>query len=235
MAPTTGTALVILVAFVLPGFVTVLFQERTFKKAEDPTPLDRLLRAVYYSFWAYLILSAVALLFGVDRPMIERTYRRFADDPAQLIWRGALALLLPAVVVATTTRLWRGSTTQRMVQRRLGINERHEVPTAWDALFDRRMATFVRVTFKDGVRVLGYYGPNSAVSYSKEGPDLFLEQTYVPDDQHDWFGEEVASSRGVWMPMSDVISVEFFAPGTDSDTRSLDETEASPPSKVDST
>lgn len=51
----------ILVAFVLPGFVTVLFQERTFKRAEDPTPLDRLLRAVYYSLWSYLILAAVAV------------------------------------------------------------------------------------------------------------------------------------------------------------------------------
>lgn len=212
MTPTTGTALVILVAFVLPGFVTVLFQERTFKRAEDPTPLDRLLRAVYYSLWSYLILAAVALLVGIDRASIERLYERHADDPAQLVWRGALVLLLPAVVIATATRLWRNSSLQRLLQRTLGINERHEVPTAWDHLFDRRVAAFVRVTFKDGARILGYYGPSSAVSYSKEGPDLFLEQTYVPDE-HDWFGEPVAASRGVWMSMSDVLSVEFFDAG----------------------
>lgn len=121
-------------------------------------------------------------------------------------------LLLPAVVIATATRLWRASRARRLLQRAFGINERHEVPTAWDHLFDQRAAAFVRVTFKDGARILGYYGPSSAVSYSKEGPDLFLERTYVPDD-HEWFGAPVAASRGVWMSMSDVLSVEFFAVG----------------------
>ena len=65
MAPATGTALILLVAFVLPGFVTVLLQERTFKSADDATPFDRLLRAVYYSVWCYLLLATVALILGL--------------------------------------------------------------------------------------------------------------------------------------------------------------------------
>ena len=86
MTPATGTALILLVAFVLPGFVVVLFQERTFKQAEDLTPFDRLLRTVYYSVWCYLI-------FGVDRASIEHLYHRYRGDPAQLVWRGALAVM----------------------------------------------------------------------------------------------------------------------------------------------
>src|SRR5690242_6315512 len=53
MPPATGPALIILVAFVLPGFVTVLLQERTFKSADDPTPLDRLLRIIVFSVLSY--------------------------------------------------------------------------------------------------------------------------------------------------------------------------------------
>ncbi|MCW2984098.1 MAG: hypothetical protein JWR63_1668, partial [Conexibacter sp.] len=32
--PQSGTALVLLVAFAMPGFITVLIQERTFRRAE---------------------------------------------------------------------------------------------------------------------------------------------------------------------------------------------------------
>jgi chromate transport protein ChrA len=86
VTPATGTALIVLVAFVLPGFVVVLFQERTFKQAEELTPFDRLLRTVYYSVWCYLLLAAVALIFGVDRASIEHLYHRDRGDPAQLGW-----------------------------------------------------------------------------------------------------------------------------------------------------
>ena len=63
MPPATGTALIILVAFVLPGFVTVLIQENTYRYTEAPTPLDRLLRILYYSVWTYLLLGLAALVF----------------------------------------------------------------------------------------------------------------------------------------------------------------------------
>lgn len=38
-----GPSLLILVIFVLPGFVTVLINERTHETNIDPTPFDRLL------------------------------------------------------------------------------------------------------------------------------------------------------------------------------------------------
>lgn len=84
--PATGTALVLLVAFVLPGFVTVLLQERTFKSADDPTPYDRLLRAVYYSVWCYLVLAGLALILGLDRHWAQSFFDRHQNNPAGLVW-----------------------------------------------------------------------------------------------------------------------------------------------------
>jgi Family of unknown function (DUF6338) len=66
--PTTLGAVVILVAF-LPGFVTVLLQERTFRSADDPTSHLRILRIVWYSAWSYVFWAIVALIVGSTATM----------------------------------------------------------------------------------------------------------------------------------------------------------------------
>ena len=217
MPPQTGTALILLVAFALPGFVTVLIQERTYKSAEDPTPLDRLLRVLYYSVWTYLLLAIVALIFGIDRPRIERLYQHNKDNPAELVWRGALAILLPSLAIATSTRAWHGSKLQRQLLRKLRINERHEEPTAWDYFFRQRREAYVRVTLENGARVLGFYGERSFAAYAKDGRDLYLERTYVVDAENDWFGDEVTGNRGVWLRTDDVVGLEFYDPHHDAE------------------
>jgi Family of unknown function (DUF6338) len=207
--PATGSALIILVAFVLPGFVTVLIQERTFKRAEDPTTLDRLLRILYYSIWSYLLLAIAGLVFGVDRAYVERLYMADEGNPAELVWRGALLVLVPSLVIATATRAWAGSRPQGWVMRLARVNERHEEPTAWDYFFRQRRGAYVRVTFKDGGRILGYYGSNSFAAYAKDDRDLFLECVYAPTAEF-WFGERMQGSEGVWIDTQEAVSVEFY-------------------------
>ena len=206
MPPTTGPALIILVAFVLPGFVTVLIQERTYKRAEDPTTLDRLLRIAYYSIWTYLLLALLALAFGIDSAYVEHLYQQNEANPAELVWRGALLILLPSAAIATATRAWSGSRAQALVFRLARINEHHEEPTGWDYFFRQRREAYVRVTFKDGARVYGFYGSQSFAAYAKDGPDLFLERVY--SDVDDWFGPEAAGIRGVWIRTQDIVCVE---------------------------
>jgi len=211
MAPQTGSALILLVAFVLPGFITVLLQERTFKSAEDLTPFDRLLRTLYYSVWCYSLLALVALVTGIDRASVEDLVNRYDQDPAELVWRGVLIAVVPPLVVATTTRLWADSRFRDCLLARLGINARHEQPTGWDFFFRQRPNVYVRVTMKDGSRVLGFYGADSFAAYAKDGRDLYLERVYAPDEGG-WFGEENARSRGVWVRTDDAICVEFYNP-----------------------
>jgi len=212
MPPATGPALLILVAFVLPGFVTILIQERTFSSAEDPTPLDRLLRIIYYSVWTYLLLAVAALVCGVDRSYLQHLYEHYKDNPAQLVWRGALVILVPSIIIATATRIWLGSRLQRWALQLARINERHEEPTAWDYFFRQRIESYVQVKLADGGRVLGYYGARSFASYAKDGRDLFLERIYFLDPKTDWFGQEIPGSSGVWIRTDDVVSIDFYTP-----------------------
>ena len=208
MAPATGPALVILVAFVLPGFVTVLIQENTYRYSEDPTTLDRLLRILYYSVWTYLLLAAAALILHEDRHTIEQLYNEDKGDPAELVWRGALVVLAPALVIATVTRLWYGSRLQEWCLDCLRINRNHLQPTGWDHFFRKAEDAHVRVTLKDGGRVYGYYGSDSFAAYAKDGGDLFLERVFKEEDE--WFASEAAC--GVWLPLKDVVCVEFYPP-----------------------
>ena len=222
MAPATGTALVLLVAFVLPGFVTVLLQERTFKSADDPTPYDRLLRAVYYSVWCFLVLAAVSLFLGLDREWAESFVDRHEGNPSGLVWLGALLILVPAGAVWLSTMIWEESGANNWVLSKLPLfNERHQRPTAWDYWFRKGAKTYVRVIFPDGRSIWGYYGEQSFASYKKDGLDLYLEhvfrETTVREDQTGqevggaWFGKRHPLSRGAWVKVDEAVSVEFYA------------------------
>jgi hypothetical protein len=210
MPPATGPALIIIVAFLLPGFVTVLIQENTYRAAEDTPALDRLLRILYYSVWTYLLLAVAALILGIDRGYIEGLYEQNEGNPAELVWRGALVVLIPSLIIATVTRAWYGSKWQAWVIDKARINEHHLEPTGWDFFFRQAQGAYVRVTFKDGARVYGYYGNRSFAGYAKDGPDLFLECLFGERD--DWFACEAKGTCGVWIKTQDAVSVEFYSP-----------------------
>ena len=220
MTPATGTALIVLVAFVLPGFVVVLFQERTFKQAEELTPFDRLLRTVYYSVWCYLLLAVVSLIFGIDRASIEHLYHRYRGDPAQLVWRGAVAVMSPATVVWLSTLLLHETGLSRRAMERAHLNARHQEPTAWDHWFRKGLKSHVRIVYSDGRSVWGFYGEDSFASYAKDGRDLFLEHVYpernIVDDADSedaagpWFGTAHESNRGAWVSLDGAVCVEIY-------------------------
>ncbi|HJQ74134.1 MAG TPA: DUF6338 family protein, partial [Gaiellaceae bacterium] len=68
MAPATGTALLVLVAFVLPGFVAVLIGERTHEvPVRNRSPFELLLLTGYYSVLTYGLVALLTWPFGLSR------------------------------------------------------------------------------------------------------------------------------------------------------------------------
>ena len=210
MPPETGTALIILVAFVLPGFITVLIKERTHETPQDVTQLDRLLRALYYSVWSYTLLAAVAFVLDLHRSDVQTLWDRRATDPAPLVLVVAAAIIIPSALLATCSGLWEGSAAQTWVRTKLRINLRHRTPTAWDHFFSLRSRAMVRATMKDGRVVGGFYGPKSFAAYAKDGRDLYLEQRWAMDEDLDWFQEPAKATQGVWLPTDEVVSIELY-------------------------
>jgi Family of unknown function (DUF6338) len=108
MTPETGTALLILAVFVLPGFVTLLLRERMFAVRGEDTQFERLLNALYYSALIYAIVFAAGALSGVDKTDVVEFYHGEKSLAEDLDAGGIIALALPAAI-ATIGLWWRSS------------------------------------------------------------------------------------------------------------------------------
>jgi hypothetical protein len=125
-----------------------------------------------------------------------------------------------AGTVALATLAWHESGANGAVLERLGFNERHQRPTAWDYWFGQRFESRLKISFADGTTVWGYYGRDSFASYAKDGRDLYLEGVYreriVLEDEADdeaggpWFGRSHPNSCGAWLNLDDAVRIEFY-------------------------
>jgi len=207
--PATGTALLILVAFVLPGFVTLLISERTHVVKDTSGGFERLLLAVYYSVLTYAILASAGWGLGVNREDIENAYRH-EQSIGKLLGFGLLAVVVVPAFIATVGRLWVRSRARRWLIERLRINPSHQTPTAWDHFFEQGREAMVRATLSDGRVVGGYYGPGSFASYGEQARDLFISVQWELDEDA-WFIKPAEASIGLWLARDSVVSLEVYA------------------------
>jgi len=211
MAPATGTALLVLAAFVLPGFVALKYRERTYVVKADDTPFERLLSALYYSFLSYLLLGVVAvLILGTSTHDVSRLWHGEAKA-SSYVALGVGGVLIP-VTLAELARWWDGSRLRDRVRIIADLNPAHTTPSGWEHFFLSDRTCFVRATLNDGRVVAGRFGDRSFAGYTAETPDLYLEQRWALDEK-DWFAGPVAGSLGVYIRADEIVSVEFYDDG----------------------
>lgn len=208
MAPATGTAVLVLAAFVLPGFVALRYSERTYVTKGETAPFERLLNALYFSFLTYVVIFAVALALGLTASDVSEYYsgaRRLRDYVVV-----ALAALLVPFAIAEGTRRWNRSAVRAAVLDRAKISAAHATPSGWEHFFLQGRVAFVRVTLQDKRVVGGYFGNKSFAGYTADVPDLFLEQRWVLDPTTDWFVSPAPGSVGLYVRANEIVSVEFY-------------------------
>src|SRR6266566_5211733 len=165
MAPATGTALLVLAAFVLPGFVALKYRERTYVVKADDTAFERLLSALYYSFLSYLVLGLVAVvLLGASTHDVSRLWHGQSKASAYVAL-AAGGVLIP-VALAELARWWDGSRLRARVRITAGLNPAHTTPSGWEHFFLRDRTCFVRATLTDGRVVAGRFGDRSFAGYT---------------------------------------------------------------------
>jgi hypothetical protein len=228
MPPATGSALLIVVVFVLPGFVAVLLKERIYEVRGEESTFDRLLTTVYYSLLIYLpVLLVVGVLsaFGAvhQSDLVDFAHGRSA------IWLTAIVSLTILLVFPALSALlaaaWVRSDTRLAAQRRLGIKPVHRVATSWDFAFDSEQDLLLVVTLKGGSRVAGYYGPRSHSGYGSKTRDLFLEERWNFTDDGASLEGAAPRSVGVWIGAEEIVAVEHYAL-TDEQKQQLDDQQA---------
>lgn len=196
--------------FVLPGFITLLFRERTDTVRAEDNSFDRLLLALFYSAIVYALALPAAAAVGITKDDIIDLYEG-RQSIAQLGAAGAaVSLLIPAAVTLVGTR-WRSSINWRpRLLTRIKVSPAHGVRSGWNAMFSRPGTAMVRVTLKDGGVVGGYYGPGSLAGYSEHEGDLFIAERWALD-QDGWFVEPAEGSLGIWVPKDNIAAIHLYA------------------------
>src|SRR4051794_10974639 len=202
MAPQTGTAVLVLAAFVLPGFVTALIRDRTYHVRSRAEPGELVLAALYYSGLIYIIAAAVGVFagfvtdFGADD--VVGLYRGHGTL-AEYTGLAVAGLVVGPVVVAVCGKVWVDSRLRAHTFRWLDIDPAHGTRSGWEHWFAQRRPCLIRATLADGRIVGGFMATGkSFAGFSVHSQDLFIEQRWELDDDG-WFLRPADDSLGVYL------------------------------------
>jgi Family of unknown function (DUF6338) len=209
MVVDTGTAILILGVFVLPGFITLIFRERLYVVRGQETPFERLLSALFYSALIYGGLLLVAHHCGLQKSDIVEFHdgkKPLGDD---LLVAAGVFLVFPAAI-AVVGSLWTSSTRVRpWLLKLVGSSEAHSITSGWNELFSKQGASLIRATLSDGRVVGGFYDEPSLAGYSEQTQDLYINERWELDEEG-WFVKPAERSLGIWLPRESIVSLEIY-------------------------
>jgi hypothetical protein len=207
MGPTSVTQLLLLLLFVVPGFV----YQAVRISVRGRLPLDielstRIVRAVVSSGIFALVYLAILGQHLIDAA--HATGYGFAHPRV-----GALLALLGGIAVPALLALvrlppwkWLQDLSARLPQ----VTKYDPTPTAWDKTFQSIGECFIRILNSDGRWVAGYYGPSSYATSYPEPHQLFLEKAFQVSDDGT-IGEEIEGSQGVLVDCSGIQLLQVVA------------------------
>lgn len=211
MIADTGTAILILGIFVLPGFITLLFRERFYVVRGQDTPFERLLQALFYSAIVYGVILGIGLYFGLDKSDVVDYHhgrKSLFDD----FLAGVLIFLVLPLLLAVLGSRWNASKMVRpKLLRLIGSSEAHNVHSGWNELFSKQGGAMIRATLSDGRVVGGFYGEPSLAGYTEHTQDLYISERWELDEDS-WFVQPAPRTLGIWLPRESIRSLEIYQP-----------------------
>jgi hypothetical protein len=217
MPPATGTALLILVGFVLPGFVAVLLKERLYEVRGEESTFDRLLTTVYYSLLVYLLPALAVVLLSMFGILDRSGLVQFVSARSPLWLTGLVAiavlLVLPTLAAVGASGWMNSSWRRRFYASSDRLNPEHRTQTSWDFAFNHEQDLLLVIELKDGSRVAGYYGKRSHSGYGTRTRDLFLEERWDVSSDDGSISRPPAErhSVGIWIDADEIRLVDHYA------------------------
>ena len=185
--------LVLFIAFVVPGFISLkmyaLLQPTDFKDTSQ-----QLVDAVAYSSINYALL--IGPIYAVDYFDLKTSH------PAlyALFW---IVVLLIAPIAWACIFLWLRKT--EFLQRSMP----HPTGKPWDFVFRQRERYWVIATLIDGRQVAGLYDTKSFASSSPAPEQIYLQQTWVLNEDGG-FERERTDSAGIIILAKEIATIELF-------------------------
>lgn len=217
LLPSSVPQLVVLLLFVVPGFVHQLVRARlNGPSLDDLDQLSRILRAIGISasFGLLYLLVLGDLMIRTadgDGPLVAEPRLGAVLAFLGLFVLPALSGFLSYLAAAPGHR---AGLLGRL--RKRDVSTYDPTPTAWDFAFKAMGPGFVRVLTDDGRWVGGYFGPNSYASSFPQPREVFLEQASRMGAAGG-FEEPVESTVGLYIRCDDVRVLELLAAGGQGD------------------
>ena len=162
--PSTFNAVLVIVIFLMPGFIARKVMSSIFAGAE-PTEVRTILDSVTLSSLIYATLSWL---------LVWAWMSKWYENVFALAILAVLVLFVSPIVVALSLTKLMETTLARRIRETFGIL--HPVQRAWDYFFRRGLSCWVVATLKDGRVLGGWYGPSSFASSDPTSQDLYLEK-----------------------------------------------------------
>lgn len=132
-------------------------------------------------------------------------------EEAHLTWFLILMCVIAAIgaaILGVIIGLFKSRQWLRRLIRKLKGNISHPIPSAWDYYFSKQESSHIIVTLIDGTKIYGYYGSKSYSSSDSDERDIYIEKTYMEDDDNLWI--EDSESKGIYIPQSQIQIIEFL-------------------------
>lgn len=184
--------LVLFIAFVIPGFISIKAYQLLCPGNERSTS-DQLIDAIAYSSINY------ALLFF---PIITVESGSLKNAHSSLYYIFYVFVLFVAPIIWVL--VWRHLRTKEFFLR----NAPHPTGKPWDLLFSQRKPYWVEVFLRDGTVIAGLYGINSSASSAPAPEQIYLEETWVLDADGK-FERAIVDTAGVIILTSEISHIEF--------------------------
>jgi len=194
--------LILFIAFVIPGFITIKAFE-LFVPAKKKESAKLLIDALAYSCVNYALLAWAIYLIGKSELP--------ATSPVVYALFWFLVLFVAPVVWAW---LWKKLREVKWLQASMP----HPTGKPWDYYFGKREECWVIATLKSGRQIAGWYGENSFASSAPEGEELYLESCWTLNEDGG-FDRSRSQTKGVIIMASQIESLEFFKPTGEADGR----------------
>lgn len=187
--------LVLFIAFVVPGFISLKTYALLFPRAPRSSA-EQLIDAVAYSSINYALL--LFPIYEIERHDVRSTH------PTLYALFYVLVFLVAPIFWACALRKLR---TTDLLQ---GFMP-HPTEKPWDYFFLKRRKEhfWVIVTMKDGKQIAGKYGAGSFSTNAPAQEQLYLSETWVLNAAGG-FDRPRIDSAGIMILSADIVTVEFF-------------------------
>ncbi len=186
--------LLLFIAFVIPGFVSLKAYELLFP-SERVESTKQIVEAITFSCVNYALLFWLIIY-------IEKSGIKDSCSFVYFLFYIFVLFIAPIIWVWILKRIRLSDLFQK--------NAPHPTQKPWDYVFSKREPYWIIVTLKDGTKIAGSYDCNSFASSAPAEEQLFLEEAWVLNDDGG-FERPRNSTKGIIILSGEMASIELFS------------------------